>query len=152
MRFKITIRNQEDFWAGLLFIGLGLLAIFVARDYPMGAAMRMGPGYFPTWLGAILAALVAMSSLMALQFDGPKVTRFAWRPVILLSVAFFVYGWAMDVLGFVPSLALLIFITSLAGQEFRLKDTLILMVGLITGAWVLFIWLLELPFPLFWWR
>ncbi|MBI4207936.1 MAG: tripartite tricarboxylate transporter TctB family protein, partial [Betaproteobacteria bacterium] len=49
MQFKI--RNQEDFWAGLMFIGFGILSIVVSRDYPMGSAMRMGPGYFPTYLG-----------------------------------------------------------------------------------------------------
>ncbi|MCI3952164.1 MAG: hypothetical protein K0R53_1662, partial [Burkholderiales bacterium] len=35
---QLKIKSQEDFWAGLMFIGFGVLAIFVSRDYPMGSA------------------------------------------------------------------------------------------------------------------
>jgi len=55
----MRIKSQVDFWGGLLFVGFGLLAILVARDYPMGSAMRMGPGYFPTYIGLALVAIGA---------------------------------------------------------------------------------------------
>ena len=32
----------------------------VAQNYPMGSAVRMGPAYFPTVLGGLLAVLGAM--------------------------------------------------------------------------------------------
>ena len=51
---KVDLRKSEDFLAGLLFILIGGLAIVIARNYPMGSAMRMGPGYFPTVLGGLL--------------------------------------------------------------------------------------------------
>jgi hypothetical protein len=56
----MRIRSYEDFWAGLMFIGVGILAVFFAREYPMGSAFRMGPGYFPTYLGAISVVLGAI--------------------------------------------------------------------------------------------
>jgi len=40
----MKISNQEDFWSGILFIAFGLIAVIVSRNYPMGAAIRMGPG------------------------------------------------------------------------------------------------------------
>jgi hypothetical protein len=46
----------------------------------------------------------------------------------------------------------LIILSALAGKEFRLKEVIVLMVALIVGSWALFINLLELPFPLWWWR
>ena len=42
--------------------------------------------------------------------------------------------------------------SALAGKEFRLKEVLVMSAILIGGSWALFIWGLELPFPLFWWR
>ena len=54
---KLEIRNNKDFWAGMMFIGIGAAAMFIARDYPFGSALRMGPGYFPSVLGGILILL-----------------------------------------------------------------------------------------------
>jgi hypothetical protein len=50
--------GNRDFLAGLVFVLIGALAVAIAaRDCPMGTAMRMESGYFPTVLGCILAVL-----------------------------------------------------------------------------------------------
>jgi hypothetical protein len=54
---EMKIANGKDFWAGLMFTAFGLAFMFVARDYAMGSAVRMGPAYFPMVLGGILAIL-----------------------------------------------------------------------------------------------
>ena len=53
----MKITNGKDFWAGLMFIAFGLGFMLVARNYAMGNAVRMGPAYFPTVLGGLLAVL-----------------------------------------------------------------------------------------------
>jgi hypothetical protein len=53
----MKIRNQKDFWAGLMFFGIGLAFAIVALNYQMGTAVRMGPAYFPTVLGGLMAVL-----------------------------------------------------------------------------------------------
>lgn len=146
------IKSQEDFWAGLMFIGFGILAIYISTDYPLGSAMRMGPGYFPTGIGVILIILGAIIGATSLKVAGDKVGSFAFKPMLLLSVAFAVFGWAIDNIGFIPALFILIFLSALAGREFKMKEVLVMSVVLIAGSWALFIWGLELPFPLFWWR
>lgn len=151
MQFKI--KNQEDFWAGVMFIAFGLLAIYISQDYPMGTAMRMGPGYFPTYLGAIMAVLGAIVAVAALKSStATKVKPFAWKPMIMLSVAFVLFGWGIDHLGFIPALAGLIVLSAAAGQVFKLSEVLIMTVVLIAGAVGIFIYGIELPYPLFWWR
>jgi hypothetical protein len=55
----MKITNGKDFWAGLMFIGFGLGFMIVANNYAMGNAVRMGPAYFPTVLGGMLAVLGA---------------------------------------------------------------------------------------------
>jgi hypothetical protein len=53
----MKVTNGKDFWAGLMFMGFGLGFMYVSGNYPMGTAVRMGPAYFPTVLGGILAVL-----------------------------------------------------------------------------------------------
>jgi putative tricarboxylic transport membrane protein len=53
----MKITNGKDFWAGLMFVGFGLGFMWVSQNYPMGTAVRMGPAYFPTVLGGMLAVL-----------------------------------------------------------------------------------------------
>jgi hypothetical protein len=56
----MKITNGKDFWAGLMFVAFGLGFMLVARNYAMGNAVRMGPAYFPTVLGGMLAVLGAV--------------------------------------------------------------------------------------------
>lgn len=56
----MQIKNGKDFWAGLMFTGFGLGFMLVAQNYPMGSAVRMGPAYFPSVLGGMLAVLGGM--------------------------------------------------------------------------------------------
>lgn len=152
---QLGIKSREDFLSGLMFIGFGVLAVFVARDYPMGTAMRMGPGYFPTYLGGLLILMglgISARSLATRAGTEPS-HGFGWRPLIVLSLAFAAFGISMETLnlGFVPSLVILLSITVLAGREFRLLEVAILMVVLVIAALAIFIYGIELPFPLFWW-
>jgi putative tricarboxylic transport membrane protein len=149
---QLKIKNPEDFWAGVLFIGFGMLAIVISRDFPMGTAMRMGPGYFPTALGGIMALLGVIITLTSFKTTGEKIKPFAWRAMFLLGLAFTIIGWGIDHIGFVPSMFAMIFCSALAGKEFKLLEVLIMSVVLIVGSIALFIYGLELPFPLFWWR
>ncbi len=67
----MKITNGKDFWAGLMFIGFGLGFMAVANNYAMGTAVRMGPAYFPTVLGGMLAVLGAAIFLRAFMSKIP---------------------------------------------------------------------------------
>ena len=54
----MQIKSPKDFWAGAMFIAFGAgMAAIAIKDYQMGNAVRMGPAYFPTVLGGLLAML-----------------------------------------------------------------------------------------------
>ena len=54
---------HRDVIAGTLFILIGAFALLVARRYyPVGSAMRMGPGYFPAVVGALLILVAGFAS------------------------------------------------------------------------------------------
>jgi len=148
----VKIKSPEDFWSGLMFIAFGVLAMFISRDYPFGSAMRMGPGYFPTVLGGMLVVTGAIIASTGFKIEGQGIDAFAWKPMIFLSVAFSIFGWGMDHLGFVLSMVGLIVLCAAAGREFKWLEVVVMTIVLIIGSWALFIWGLDLPYPLFWER
>jgi putative tricarboxylic transport membrane protein len=148
---RTRIKNQQDFWAGLMFIVFGLAAILISRDYPYGTAMRMGPGYFPTWIGAMLIILGAAVSAVSFKLEEGQITPFAWKPMILLSLSFVVFGFGIDHVGFVPALMGVIVLSAAAGKRCRLLEVALLTVVLVLLELGIFVYGIELPLRLFWW-
>lgn len=152
------IKSERDFFAGLLFMAVGIAFAWGATNYKIGDAARMGPGYFPLMLGVLLAIVglvVVFLSMVVETEDGDPVGRIAWRPVCFIILANLIFG---VLLGGLPSIGLpymglmaaifaLTLIAALAGDEFRLKEVLILAIVLAVLSYVAFIWLLSLQFP-----
>lgn len=147
----MKLMSQKDFWAGLMFIAFGILAIVVSRGYSMGTLFQMGPGYFPTYLGAIMIVIGAITAGTAFRLEGKEVGRWGWRPLLWLSAAFAAFGLLIEGAGFVLALLALIIASSLAGRDTRPLELAVLIAVLITGSVALFIYGLELPYRLFPW-
>ena len=64
---------SKDFLAGVMFIGFGLLALYLGRHLAMGTTVRMGPGYVPHMLAYIMMGLGLIVSVVALIFGGEQV-------------------------------------------------------------------------------
>lgn len=145
----MQIRSQRDFWAGVMFLVIGLTFVVLSQQYQMGTAAKMGPGYFPTMLGALMAILGAMLCVGGVRKSAPKdlVTRFGWREIGLVLGAVILFGILLPQLGMVISLAVLIGVAALASHEFNVRDTLISIVVLIAIAYAAFVYGLELQFP-----
>ena len=67
------IRNPKDFYAGMIYLAIGLYAIVMGRELPMGTALAMGPAYFPTVLGAILSFIGLISLIRSLVRTGEPI-------------------------------------------------------------------------------
>lgn len=147
----MKITSAENFWAGLMFVGFGILAIVVAQDYPFGSTMRMGPGYFPIAIGGCLILIGLLVTATGFTVQGEGIGPFPWRAILFLSVGFASFAWSMNHLGFISALAILILLAALAGREHRWHEVAIEIVVLIAGCWAVFILGLELPYPLFPW-
>jgi len=150
---QIKIKSPEDFWAGLMFIAIGMAAVTIARDYPMGWAIRMGPGYFPTLLGGIMTFLGVIITGRSFWIKGEGVGPWAFRPMFVLTGAIACYGIMMELieLGFVPALVLLIIGCALAHKDVHWAETIVLSIFLTVACVALFIYGIGLPYRLFWW-
>jgi hypothetical protein len=145
---QLDFRNNKDVWSGVMLIGIGVAAVGIARDYTFGSALRMGPGYFPSVLGSIAVLFGLYLVAKGLRRPEPIEGKSSLRALVVLPASLVLFGVLMDRAGFVPALMVLIVGSSAAGQEFNPVEALLLAVGLTTGAVVLFIWGIGLPFPL----
>ena len=145
----MKIKSPKNFWAGLMFIGTGVFFVVWAMvHYQMGTAVRMGPAYFPTMLGGLLAFLGLLVLIESFAVEGPKVPKFAFRPLILISLACVLYGYLMKPLGLVGATAVLVIVSAYGGHEFKWKEVIILSIALIVFSVLVFVKGLTLPFPL----
>jgi hypothetical protein len=146
---KIPLFRNKDFLAGLMFIGVGGGAMLMARDYPFGSALRMGPGYFPTVLGAIVAVLGVWVLVQGLLKQQPVTRTWSLRALIVLPLTALVFGIMMEVAGFIPALVVLAVMSAFASPEFKVVEQGLLAIGLTVLSVGLFIYGLGLPYPLF---
>jgi hypothetical protein len=144
----MRIRAPKDFWAGLMFIGFGIAFAVIAQNYQMGTAVRMGPAYFPTMLGGLLALLGLAIFVQSFAVEGPKVRAFLLRPLVLILLATVLFGIALKPLGLVVASAILVGVGALGGHEFRWKEVAILYVVLVVFSVLVFVKGLGLPFPI----
>jgi hypothetical protein len=147
---KVRLSENKDFLSGLMFIVIGLGSIFVARDYPIGSALRMGPGYFPVALGGILFLMGLYVMVQGLARKEKVEGNWSSRALILLPIATVAFGFLLEHVGFVPALAALLFLSALSGNEFNLREVLALTVVLTAACAAVFLYGLDMPYPLFW--
>jgi Tripartite tricarboxylate transporter TctB family len=145
----VKLPDSKDFWSGVMLIAIGAVAVFMARDYPFGTALRMGAGFFPVVLGVILVLFGLYFAARGLRFSAPKIEgNWSLRALIMLPLAFVLFGVLMELAGFVPAMLALIIVSAAAGREFRAGEVLALSVALTAMCVALFIWALGLPYPL----
>jgi hypothetical protein len=145
---KLELRSNKDFWAGMMFAGTGAGAMFMARHYPFGTTLRMGPGYFPIVLSGILILFGIYVMLRGLRKNEKIQGNWSLRALIILPLSIVVFGILMDLAGFIPALAALVFISAASGREFRFVEVLLLTLFLGALSVAMFIWGLGLPYPL----
>src|SRR5713226_764237 len=135
----LGLLNNKDFWAGLMLVAIGATAMAIARDYPFGTALRMGPGYFPMVLGALL--ILFGLSIMAAGLRRAAPIEGSWSSLVL-------FGVLMDHGGFVPAMLVLIFGSATASTEFKFLEALLFSIALTALAVAVFVLGLGLPYPL----
>jgi hypothetical protein len=141
----MRIRSPRDFWAGLLFIGIAAAFMVVASQYRFGEAHRMGPGYFPIAVGALLAMLGAIVTARSFVLDGPSVARFNTRPLLVTLLAVVLFGLVLDTLGLAAAIAVLVIVSAYADRNVRILQSVGLAALLIAFSIAAFVWLLGLP-------
>jgi hypothetical protein len=147
---SITIRNQKNFATGLLYMAIGGGFAAGATFYNMGSADRMGPGYFPFWLGLLLAVIGAVVLFASLR-TGTKadaLPHLDWKALAWILLAVTLFGFLLMRLGLVASLVILVLVSSRASHEFRWTGALLNALVLLAMCLGAFVYGLGLQLPL----
>ena len=153
----MKIKSQKDFFAGLMFMCVGVAFAWGATTYNVGTGARMGPGYFPLMLGILLAligSLIAFKATVVETVDGDKIGKWAWKPLFFIILANLVFGVllgglpsiGLPAMGMIVAIYALTFIASMAEQGWKFKATFILATVLAVGSYIAFVLALKLQF------
>src|ERR1700730_2414366 len=102
----------------------------------------------PTLVGALLAVLGAAIALRSFVLDGESVPRFHARPIGVSLLAIVLFGVALQWLGLVAAVAVLVLVGSYAARDVRPLENLALAAVMIVFSVAVFVWLLGLSLPL----
>lgn len=153
----MNIKSQKDFFSGLMFMGIGVAFAWGATTYNVGEGARMGPGYFPLWLGVLMTVLGAVITFKALVLEtqnGDKIGKWAWKPLFFVILANLVFGallaglpyFGLPAMGLIAAIYALVFIASMAEAGWKFKATFILATVLAIGSYLAFVVALKLQF------
>jgi putative tricarboxylic transport membrane protein len=145
---KLELSNNKDVWGGLMLIAIGAAAMFIARDYPFGTALRMGPGYFPIVLGGLLIAFGLVILACGLRRGESIGGSWSLRALVILPLSLLLFGLLMEHAGFVPAMLVLILVSATASTEFKFREVVLFALGLTALSVAVFVWGLGLPYPL----
>ncbi len=117
---------HRDTLAGLIFVAFGTAFAGIAAGYPLGTAMRMGPGYFPIVLGVALSA-IGLVIVLSGRRGGPTETGVnageagpvsqRLRPALLISASVLLFAVTIESIGLALSTFGVVVVSSLADRE-----------------------------------
>lgn len=143
--------NWKDFVAGIFFVGTGLLYGGIAWvTLPVGTAIDMGPGYFPTILSAALILIGGLIALRAL-FD-QRETSFGivpWRALVMLSLATVTFAAFVDDLGMMPGVFVTTFLATRSSRQITIARGIFTGLCIAAFCTIVFIYGIRLPIPIF---
>jgi hypothetical protein len=141
--------DRANALCGAIFIAFGAYFALNALSLDLGTAFRMGPGFFPLALAAVLILLGVVIFVQALRVHGEAVGPIAWRGMLLILPAPIFFGLTIRGLGFVPALFVTAFIACFASMRMSLLWALLLSAAVTGFSTLVFIEGLGLPFMLF---
>ncbi|MGB6567023.1 MAG: tripartite tricarboxylate transporter TctB family protein [Xanthobacteraceae bacterium] len=152
--------GKRDFYAGGLMLLLGLGIALKGATYRPGTLMQMGPGFFPTALGVLLAILgiiIAATALAASTESSEhgesilpeKPEWWAWFCILMSPVGFILFG---SLFGMIPGTFACVFIAALGDKQATWKSTITLAAIITIFGVTLFSYFLQVPMPILtWW-
>ena len=141
---------SKDGLAGAGFIVIGAVSLIIARNYRLGSASNMGPGFFPVLLsaGLVLVGLVLAAKVLFRGGEEP-VDAVGWRALLSVIGGIVVFGFLAERVGLVISVAALVGFSALAGAGLKRIELAALIVGLAAFASLVFIYGLGMPLRMF---
>jgi len=133
--------------SGTIFLVIGLLGALLSRNYELGTATRMGPGYFPFALSILVALLggggVVQSLLRRERADMP---HWEWLDLFFLLLGVVLFALLIDRAGLLAAVAGLLVPSCYWRLRHRPVEVVVLCAVLTAFTGAVFIETFGLPF------
>ena len=143
------IKNPKDFWTGILYVVFGAAGFWIARDYGMGQASRMGPGYFPMVLSGLLLLFGAAALIRSFIVPGEPVTHLHWKGILFVCGSNVLFALLLPYAGLLIALPVMVLTAAAASAKFKFDLKAVVGLLLLTGFCAgVFVKGLGVPMPL----
>lgn len=143
-------KDMQDVLGGLALAALGTFAAVYAQRYEFGDLNRMGAGFFPVTLGALLAVLGLMIAVPAFFRSGPAI-NVQWKTFALVMASIVAFALTLKLLGLILATMLTVVLASLADNETRWKGRLMVAAGVALITYLVFGLGLSMVLPIWPW-
>ena len=141
----MRIRSSQDFVTGLLFIVVGIGAIWIGADYAMGTAQRPGTGVLPRILAWCLIGCGGLLWIKAFLSDGPDLGGLAWRPLIMITLALIAFSVLIDRAGLVVAMLASMTLAALGTPQTRWGEYVLFSIIMLVIGVGMFVYGLGMP-------
>lgn len=138
----IQVKNPQDFWAGVLFVVVGAIALWHGWKYPVGTIRQMGPGFVPRALSWTLLGIGAFLALRSVRAGGARITPCIVRAQVFILLSIVVFGLTIERFGLAPAVVVATIVAALASRQTKWTETLALAILFAVASVLLFITLL----------
>lgn len=149
-------KRYRDILAGTILALIGAsAAIYSLANNTLGTVARMGPGFLPSVLGAILFILglviVLFSALRPTSDDGAAAVHMDVKSFIAIMLALIAFGMLIESFGAVPAILATVAISRLAEDRITIVGSLVLGAFMSSVVVVIFNVGLGMSFPIIRW-
>ncbi|HEY0331926.1 MAG TPA: tripartite tricarboxylate transporter TctB family protein [Rhodopseudomonas sp.] len=141
-------RGPQDYYGGIVLVAIAGLALWASSDLAGMRGFSFGPGTVPRMFAILLMGLGAAIAATGLLRDGERLTGFAWRGPLFVSLSILSFAVTVRPLGLVISAFTSFMIAALGTPDTRWKETTVVGIGLTACCSLLFPYALGLPLPL----
>ncbi len=130
----VRLSSSRDLWAASIYAGIGAAGLWFGSSYPMGTAGRMGSGYFPKVLAAMLVGFGIVGLVRSATIASPAITAVRWRPLVFVTLACTLFELLLEPVGCIAAMAVFILTCAAASRKFELDPMSLLGVASLIAA------------------
>jgi hypothetical protein len=149
---KLSIRVPANFVSGLLFALIGVGAVVLAQNYPLGTLARMGPGMLPTILGVMLGVVGVALTFQSFVIGDPEESEArvpgvaAFRAALFLLLGLLAFALLIRPAGLFIAIIALVLLATRAEPGYPILSAVMLAVAMAVLSTGIFVYALGLPF------
>ncbi|MGO7133562.1 tripartite tricarboxylate transporter TctB family protein [Rhizobium leguminosarum] len=146
---RLQVKSPQEFWAGVMFLGLATIFLISGADLRGGTSSQMGSGYFPRLVASLLGVVGICQILIGLrQTSSPLEKGGRFRDIAVPVGAFILFGITISRFGFIGSSALTVFLGFFSAPESPCFERIAVTAAVVAASVLVFSVGLGLPVDL----